>query len=70
MTGGIIMGLSAKEMTAGMKAALDKVTSTVQSALTPSTTAPSSKALGSGMAAKAGKAIQDRKKANDDALNY
>lgn len=64
------MGLSPKEMAAGMRTALDKVTTTVKSALTPSPTAPSPKALGSGMAAKAGQTILDRNKANEDALRY
>lgn len=67
------MGLSPKEMTAGMMAALEKVTNKAKDVLTPGkpkAETPDTKILGSGMARKAGDAIRDRNKANEDALNY
>ena len=63
------MKLSPKELTEGMRGALDKAKSTLGSVLSKSSTDEEKKRmLGSGMAANAAQNIKNRKKAIDDVM--
>lgn len=63
------MKLSPKELTEGMRGALDKAKSTLGSVLSKSSTdEEKKKMLGSGMAASAAQNIINRKKAIDDVM--